>query len=157
MTPVKRTRIKFCGITRAQDAQAAVALGVDALGFVLVPESRRWIAPQDAAALARELPPLVSCVALFRNADAAFIERSIALLQPDLLQFHGEEPAGFCARFGRPWIKALAMAGDPPTPELLASYAQARACCWMAMPPAPSAARASASTGMRSRRSAIGR
>jgi phosphoribosylanthranilate isomerase len=104
-----RTRIKFCGITREKDAQAALSMGVDALGFVLVPASPRYIAADRAAAIRRGLPPFVSTVALLKDADAAFVQDAIDTLKPDLLQFHGEEPADFCASFGLPYIKAVAM------------------------------------------------
>lgn len=108
-----RTRIKFCGITRAGDAEAAVALGVDALGFVLVPASRRFLAPARARAIRRRLPPFVSAVALFRDADSASVQDAIDALAPDLLQFHGREDAAFCASFGLPYLKAVPMAGRP--------------------------------------------
>lgn len=104
-----RTRIKFCGITRKVDAQDAVALGVDALGFVLVPASPRFVAPQRARAIRRDLPPFVSAVALFKDADSSFVQDAIDALAPDLLQFHGSEDAAFCASFGLPYVKAVAM------------------------------------------------
>lgn len=104
-----RTRIKFCGITRDKDAQAAVALGVDALGFVLVPASPRYVAADKAAAIRRRLPPFVSTVALFKDADAGSVQDAIDSLRPDLLQFHGEEPADYCESFGLPYLKAVAM------------------------------------------------
>jgi phosphoribosylanthranilate isomerase len=103
----RRTRIKFCGITRAEDAQRAVALGVDALGFVCVPASRRNIPPPDAANIRRRLPPLVSVVLLVSNADEAFVREAVAAIDPDYIQFHGREPAAFCASFGRRYWKAL--------------------------------------------------
>jgi phosphoribosylanthranilate isomerase len=106
---LSRTRIKFCGITREKDAQAAIALGVDALGFVLVPASSRHIPAEKAAAIRRRLPPFVSTVALLKDADAGFVQDAIDILKPDLLQFHGEEPADFCESFGLPYLKAVAM------------------------------------------------
>lgn len=106
-----RTRIKFCGIRRAADAKAAVDLGVDAIGFVLVPQSRRYIAPERAARLRAQLPPFVAAVALLMDASAADVQRAIDLLRPDLLQFHGREEPSFCAGFGLPYIKAVAMGG----------------------------------------------
>lgn len=108
---MSRIRIKFCGITRAPDAEAAVDLGVDALGFVLVPASKRFVAPERAAKVRRRLPPFVSAVALFLDADAAFVQDAIDALQPDLLQFHGHEDAAYCASFGLPYIKAIPMGG----------------------------------------------
>lgn len=104
-----RTRIKFCGITRDRDARAAIALGVDALGFVLVPASPRYIPADKAAKLRAALPPFVAAVALFKDADAGFVQDAIDRLQPALLQFHGEESPDFCASFGLPYLKAVAM------------------------------------------------
>jgi len=109
MSTLNRTRIKFCGITRDKDAQAGVELGADALGFVLVPASRRYVAPERAAAIRRRLPPFVSAVALFQDADASFVQEAVDALRPELLQFHGDEDAEFCASFGLPYLKAVAM------------------------------------------------
>jgi len=66
-----RTRIKICGLTREQDVEAAVAAGADAVGFVLYPPSPRYVSAERAAALAARLPPLVTPVLLFVNADAS--------------------------------------------------------------------------------------
>jgi phosphoribosylanthranilate isomerase len=109
------TRIKFCGITRAQDAEVAVDLGVDALGFVMVPDSRRCIAAEKAARIRHRLPPFVTSVALFQDQDSAVVQDAIDALQPDLLQFHGHEDAAYCASFGLPYVKAIAM-GDGADP-----------------------------------------
>lgn len=106
-----RTRIKFCGLTRPEDVAEAVRVGADAIGFVLDPRSRRYLEPARAAQLRAQLPAFVQAVALFRDADAAAVQRAIRQLQPDLLQFHGEESAEFCSSFGQRYIKAVAMAG----------------------------------------------
>ncbi|SEP69895.1 phosphoribosylanthranilate isomerase [Solimonas aquatica] len=106
-----RTRIKFCGLRRAVDIASAVDCGVDAIGFVLVPASPRFIRAEDAATLRTRLPPFVSAVALFKDQDAASVQDAIDTLRPDLLQFHGGEPAGFCASFGLPYLKSVAMRG----------------------------------------------
>lgn len=106
---MSRTRIKFCGIRRARDAECAVALGVDAIGFVLVPGSPRHLAAEAAAAIRRKLPAFVSAVALFKDADSASVQYAIDTLRPDLLQFHGSEDADYCASFGLPYLKAVAV------------------------------------------------
>jgi phosphoribosylanthranilate isomerase len=106
---LSRTRIKFCGIRSAKDAQAAVALGVDAIGFVLVPGSPRALTAEKAASIRRRLPPFVSAVALFKDADSAAVQDAIDALCPDLLQFHGNEDAAYCASFGLSYLKAVAM------------------------------------------------
>ena len=102
-----RTRIKFCGITRAEDAQAAAALGVDALGFIFVPGSPRCMTLDAAVAIRRRLPPLLSVVTLLRNPDSDEVWETIDAMQPHLLQFHGEETPEFCLQFGIMTMKAF--------------------------------------------------
>lgn len=126
-TTQQRTRIKFCGITRAQDAHDAIRLGVDALGFVLVPQSPRAIVAADAAKIRFDLPPFVSTVALFRNAGAVAVRATIKILQPDLLQFHGDEDVVFCEQFGLPYFKAVAMAKPQDLAAVAARFATAKA------------------------------
>ena len=67
---MKRTRVKICGLTRAQDVQSAVAAGADALGFVFYPPSPRAVQPGEAAVLAAAVPPFVTRVGLFVDPDA---------------------------------------------------------------------------------------
>lgn len=122
---VLRTRIKFCGIRRPGDRDAAVALGVDAIGLILVPASPRFVEPERAAKLRAGLPPFVASVVLFKDADAGFVQEAIDAVNPDLLQFHGSEPEDFCASFGRPYLKALAMGGKVSLPRAARSYASA--------------------------------
>lgn len=151
-----RTRIKFCGITRLEDALFAAELGVDFIGFVMVPASPRAIPPAQAQRIAEAMPaaggPMT--VALFQDADHASIHQCLNEFSPRLLQFHGREAAAFCAGFGLPWIKAVPMG----TPQVLADwerdYAQAAALLadshtaaggggtghrfeWSQLPPAP--------------------
>lgn len=116
-----RTRVKICGITREQDALAAVECGADALGFVFYEPSPRHIGVARAAAIVRRLPPFVSTVALFVNAEAGLIGRVVDEVGIDLLQFHGQESPDYCAQHRRPWIRALAM---EPGIDLAAAQAQ---------------------------------
>ena len=71
-----RTRIKFCGLTRPEDIAKAVALGVDALGFVMWPKSSRSITPEALRVLAAQVPAFVTRVGLFVNQPAELIEQS---------------------------------------------------------------------------------
>ena len=87
-----KTRIKFCGLTRVEDVHFAVDLGIDAVGFVFTRRSQRFVGVSQARMLRRALPPFVMAVALFMDDDPGWIEEVIAAVQPDLLQFHGEEP-----------------------------------------------------------------
>ena len=104
------TAIKFCGLTRAEDVDAAVALGVDAIGFVLTRRSRRFVDIAAARALRDRLAPFVTAVVLFMDDPPAWIDDVIAAVRPDLLQFHGEESPDAVARFARPYLKAIPMA-----------------------------------------------
>jgi phosphoribosylanthranilate isomerase len=105
------TRIKFCGLTRSEDVDAAVGLGVDAVGFVLVPGSRREVDADQASMLRARVAPTVKVVLLFCDADADRVRACVQRLHPDLLQFHGSETAGFCEQFGVPYLFAIPM-GD---------------------------------------------
>ena len=105
-----RTRIKICGLTREQDVDAAVAAGVDAIGFVLFKPSARYVSPARAAELAARLPPFVTPVLLFVNAPATEIIAACQRIQGALVQFHGDEAPDECQHIAqkstRPFIKA---------------------------------------------------
>lgn len=104
-----RTRIKICGITREQDARAAAAAGADAIGLVFWANSPRAVALEQAAAICRALPPFVTAVGLFVDADPEWVEQVLAQVPLDLLQFHGNESPDLCESGGRPYVKALRM------------------------------------------------
>ncbi|MCB1759878.1 MAG: phosphoribosylanthranilate isomerase [Gammaproteobacteria bacterium] len=104
-----RTRVKICGITRREDAEAAVAAGADAIGLVFYPPSPRAVTIEQAARLVAALPPFVSVVGLFVNADRDEIRRIVQRVPLDLLQFHGDEPPAECEGYGRPYLKAVRM------------------------------------------------
>lgn len=91
-----RTRIKICGLTREQDVDAAVAAGVDAVGFVLYPASPRAVTLQRAAELASRLPPFVTPVLLFVNESATKTIAALAGVAGATAQFHGDETPEQC-------------------------------------------------------------
>lgn len=103
---MSRTRIKICGLTRAEDVRAAVEAGADAIGLVFYPPSPRFVSFERAAELASLIPPFVTAVGLFVNPEAEFVNEALAHVPLQLLQFHGDETEADCARYGRPWIKA---------------------------------------------------
>jgi len=105
--PVPHTRIKICGITRAEDAREVADAGADAIGLVFYRRSSRVVTPVQAAEIAAAIPPFITVVALFVNEQPDEVERILDTVPVDLIQFHGEESAGFCRQFRRPWIKAL--------------------------------------------------
>lgn len=108
---MNRVRVKICGITRCEDARAAVAAGADAIGFVFYAKSPRAIDLDDACEISRALPPFVARVALFLEPAAAEVQAVLDAIRPDALQFHGRETAAFCERFNWPYVKTIPM-GD---------------------------------------------
>ena len=106
-------RVKICGITRVEDALAAAAAGADAIGLVFYAKSPRAVDIEQARAILAALPPFVTTVGLFVDAERSELERILASVPLDLLQFHGDESVQQCEAFGRPYIKALRVkAGD---------------------------------------------
>ena len=101
------TRIKICGIRTADAARAAIDAGAHALGLMFYAESRRYIPPAEARAWVSGLPPLVGWVGVFVNPTADEVAAALKQLPLSALQFHGNEPAEFCAQFDLPYIKAL--------------------------------------------------
>ncbi len=101
------TKIKICGITNLADAQLAVELGADALGFVFYHKSPRYIKVRDAANICNQLPPFVTKVGVFVDELEYEIEKALQDCLLTALQFHGEEPPGFCIKFPAQSIKAI--------------------------------------------------
>lgn len=122
---MKRTRIKICGITREDDLDAAVAAGADALGFVFYGASPRHVSPLRAAELLARVPAFVTTVGLFVNEPAAEVRAVLEQVPIDLLQFHGDENAAYCAAFQRPWIKAARVKPGIDLLEYAARFAAA--------------------------------
>ena len=120
------TRVKICGITRAEDALHAAAEGVDAIGLVFYEKSPRYVTASQAADISNKLPAFVTSVALFKDADADTVRQILTEVAIDLLQFHGSESAEFCRQFGKPYIKALGMAGESSVPQQVAEFHDAR-------------------------------
>ena len=107
---MSRTRIKICGLTREADVDAAVEAGADAIGLVFYEKSPRAVSVARAAELARRLPPFVTPVGLFVNAEPAAIEAALAAIPALTLQFHGDESPEDCDRWSRPYLRAARMA-----------------------------------------------
>ena len=105
-----RVRVKICGVTNREDALAAIALGADALGFNLFSGSKRFVEIDREAAWIQALPPFVTRVAVLVNVPLEDARRIAERPEIDLVQFHGDEDAEYCAEFarlGRPFVKAL--------------------------------------------------
>ncbi len=119
----RKTRIKICGLTTAEDVRAVVDAGADALGFVFYPRSPRFVTPESAASLLQELSPFVMSVGLFVNATDDELRAAIAIAPVQLLQFHGDESAAQChllaSAVNRPFIRAFRVKPDTSTEDLL--------------------------------------
>ena len=102
-----RTRVKICGITRPQDAMSAVKHGADAIGLVFYAPSPRCVSVETAKSIVQALPPFVTVVGLFVNAEESDVRQVLAQVHLDVLQFHGDETPEFCASFAVPYLKAL--------------------------------------------------
>jgi phosphoribosylanthranilate isomerase len=122
--------VKICGLCDPAAVAAAVAGGAAYVGFVFFPPSPRAVTPQQAAELAAAVPVGIARVGLFVDADDAAIAAVLAAVPLDYLQCHGHETperlAQLRTRFGRPLIKAIAVAG-PDDLDGAAAYEDAAA------------------------------
>lgn len=121
-----KTRIKMCGTTNIDDALKAVECGVDALGFIFVPESPRYITPEAAIGIVRQLPPLVFKIGVFVNESSQEVEEIVHYLGLNGVQLHGEEDPEYCENLGYTMpscalIKAFRV-GEHTTPSDFSPY-----------------------------------
>lgn len=127
-----RTRVKLCGLSRPEDVRDAVAAGADAIGLVFYPPSPRNVSPAQAGQLLRMLPPFVSSVGLFVNADLEQVRQVLAVAPISMLQFHGDETPEQCAdiaeALGRPFLRALRIRPETEPSDLLESAGHYRRC-----------------------------
>jgi phosphoribosylanthranilate isomerase len=103
--------VKICGITRVEDAEAAVAAGAGAIGFVFWSDSPRFVDPFRARAIAATLPPFVTAVGVFVDQPMAYVQGVASLVRLGAVQLHGAETREYAAALGRPVIKAVTL-GD---------------------------------------------
>lgn len=100
-------RVKICGITRVEDALAAVHLGASALGFVFWRQSARYVTPACAREIIAALPAFITAVGVYVDPDREWVEETSSVAGLNLLQFHGNESPEFCGQFPLPYIKAM--------------------------------------------------
>jgi len=127
MTLHQKTRVKVCGITRADDAMAAAALGVDAIGFVFYDKSPRATTSAAARDIIQQLPPFLVKVGLFVNATPETVRSCLSCCAIDILQFHGDEDENYCRQFDVPFIKALRHRSTKATREAAEAFPSASA------------------------------
>ncbi|MBN8438372.1 MAG: phosphoribosylanthranilate isomerase [Candidatus Accumulibacter sp.] len=120
-------RIKICGLTRVEDVQQAVHAGADAIGLVFYPPSPRYVDLPTAVRLARAVPPFVSIVGLFVNADPLTVRATLAAVPIHLLQLHGDEDEAYCRQFDRPYIKAARVRPGMDLLQYVAAFPGAQA------------------------------
>lgn len=120
-----RTRVKICGITSPEDAASVVAAGADAIGLVFYAKSPRAVTIEQAVEIVSVLPPFVTAVGLFVDAEAQQVHDTLAKVKLGLLQFHGDESPAYCRQFSRPYIKALRMKDELNLSVALDAYNQA--------------------------------
>ena len=116
-----RLKVKICGITRLEDALAAVRLGADALGFNFWPGSKRHVTPEAARAVVRRLPPLVTAVGVFVNPTRDEVLRAVETSGVVMAQLHGDETPELCLSLPLPVLKAIRVA-DARSLAQIASY-----------------------------------
>lgn len=129
-----RTRVKICGLTRTGDVQSAVQAGADAIGLVFYEGSKRAVSIEQGRVLRQAVPAFVDVVALFVNADPDHVQAVIDQVQPDLLQFHGNESPPACQGYGRRYMRAFHVGGpgmDSAGHVLEAALAYPDAAAWL--------------------------
>ncbi|MFG6449243.1 phosphoribosylanthranilate isomerase [Roseateles sp. BYS180W] len=124
---MNRTRIKICGLTREADVDAAVAAGADAIGLVFYDKSPRAVTVARAAELARRLPPFVTPVGLFVNAQPQLIQEAVLAIPQLTLQFHGDEDEAACTRWQRPYLRAARVREGFDLLDFAAQFSSAQA------------------------------
>ena len=122
-----RTRVKICGITRVDDALEAINQGADAIGLVFYAKSPRNVSATQAAEIVSSIPAFVTVVGLFVDAEPAFIQEVLSVVNLDLLQFHGDETPSACRQYSRPYMKAIRVKSGTNLVQYAADYADAKA------------------------------
>ncbi len=118
-------KVKICGITSLEDAVGVCEAGADALGFVFWPESPRYIPPEEAGRITRELPPFVTVVGVFVDEALDRISEITGVAGLDVVQLHGAEPPDFCEAVGRPVVKAFRIRDERSIVELAGYHVSA--------------------------------
>ncbi len=115
--------VKICGITRIEDAEAAVESGASALGFVFWPRSPRRVDADVARRIRAAVPSSVAVVGVFVNQPADEVNATAERVGLTAVQLHGDEPISYVASMSRPVVKALSL--GPETPSVLPRWPDA--------------------------------
>ncbi len=122
-----RTRVKICGITSVEDAQAAAAAGADALGLVFFAASKRCVSISQAVDIRKKLPAFVTLVGLFVDEIASEVKKVQASVGLDLIQYHGGESTDYCDQIELPYIKAVKAKNENSVLDCVRQYPNATA------------------------------
>jgi phosphoribosylanthranilate isomerase len=117
---MSRPRVKICGLTRWEDADLAVRLGADAIGFVLWDRSPRHIAPAEVAEISARLPPLVTRVGVFVDMPVPALVEASRVAGLDAVQLHGDEPVAQYASVPCRMVKAVTLEQEDDIASALA-------------------------------------
>jgi phosphoribosylanthranilate isomerase len=104
--------VKICGITRLEDAHAAVTCGANAIGFVFWPKSPRLVDVELASRIRSTLPPAISAIGVFVDQPVEDVNDIANRVDLSAVQLHGSEDATYAQLMTRPVVKALAVGGD---------------------------------------------
>ena len=122
-----RTRVKICGITRVEDALAAVNAGADAIGLVFYAPSPRCVNVAQAQKIVAAIPPFVSVVGLFVNAPTAEIQFILSQVRLDIIQYHGDETPDVCKQINLPYYKAIRVKAESNLLQYAIEFESAKA------------------------------
>jgi phosphoribosylanthranilate isomerase len=114
--------VKICGITRVEDALAAVEAGADAIGLNFYRGSPRFVDLETASGILAEVPSAIHRVGVFVNDEVQTVIDTAMDLELDCIQLHGEETSAYCQQLARPWYKAFRLERDEDL-ALIADYA----------------------------------
>jgi phosphoribosylanthranilate isomerase len=109
--------VKICGITRLEDAEAAIELGAGAIGFVFWPKSPRYMDPERARTIVAALPPFIATVGVFVDQTARLVNGVAARVGLSTVQLHGDEPIEMLGEIERPVVKAMALRASTTAEE----------------------------------------
>ncbi|HEY8909317.1 MAG TPA: phosphoribosylanthranilate isomerase [Desulfosporosinus sp.] len=105
-------QVKICGIRSLEEARWASDAGADAIGFIFVPQSKRYIQPEQAREISLNLPPFMTRIGVFVNADPTIVAEIVQKCHLTAIQLHGTEAPEDYQRIGVPCVKAINIAVD---------------------------------------------
>ncbi|HJL86485.1 MAG TPA: phosphoribosylanthranilate isomerase [SAR324 cluster bacterium] len=118
-------RIKVCGITTPEQAEACIDLGANMIGINCWKPSPRYVDPEKLAVIVHAIAGRVETVALFVNENPLQVNRLMEQYPLDTAQLHGDETPDYTRELKFPWFKAFRV-NDDFQPSLIVQYGQTR-------------------------------